>query len=722
MNFMNPFFLLAAAGIALPILAHLLNKQEYQETDWAAMQFLNRTIRIQSRQIKIKDILLLILRCLALLFLVLAVSRPVTENSSSFVTSIGQRRAGVVIALDASFSMKHKDKDNTRFERAVEKIKSIMKNLTPGDPITLVLLGAEHNVIIRNRKYEPEIFSKIIDDLKPTPEALDLDSIPRKLKELLNELEAPQKEVFLITDVQNQDWEQGAERLRNALKDLSKNADLFLIPVTGGKKNLAISNFELISGVLRKKTTARYSVTVNNYDELPVNQVKVSGQLNNITVDSKVIPNIPPGSAKTLSLFIPFQDSGPARISAKIGDDGLNIDNTRRTMAVIRDKVSILCVEGSSQKSGFRGFSTDALEARDEEVDEKDFKVKPISWDALPGEDLDSYDVVVLSDVPAITEDQAKRLDKFVRKGNGLIWFPGENTKIDLWNKRSVQEGSPLLPAEIGEVVSAADSMGVGRPLNPNIPEHTVSSPLLSLSEDLLSEARFLKRVTVNPHPASTTILTVAGSGDPVLLEHSLGRGQVFMFTSSSAPVWNTMALTPIFPMLMQQMVTYLTAREFEKPRTVGSSLSLSYVEKPDASEAVFKTPSKETILVPVQQFRNQYRAQLGHAKEVGYYEARASMQSPSVPIAVNVDTRESNVSCIEGPEQEKLFKNSGVQIIKSDEQLTQSIIDSRKITSLWRLCAIICFIIIIMESLLACRLPKSQNLQTAPAAGGGNA
>ena len=60
------------------------------------------------------------------------------------------------------------------------------------------------------------------------------------------------------------------------------------------------------------------------------------------------------------------------------------------------------------------------------------------------------------------------------------------------------------------------------------------------------------------------------------------------------------MALTPVFPMLLQQMVTYLTAREFEKPRMVGNSLSLAYVDQPDASNAVFDTPNGETVTVPV--------------------------------------------------------------------------------------------------------------------------
>jgi uncharacterized membrane protein YjgN (DUF898 family) len=72
MNFLNPLLLLGALGIALPILAHLLSRFQVQRTDWGAMRFLNRNVRVRSRQIKLRDLLLLILRCMALLLLVLS--------------------------------------------------------------------------------------------------------------------------------------------------------------------------------------------------------------------------------------------------------------------------------------------------------------------------------------------------------------------------------------------------------------------------------------------------------------------------------------------------------------------------------------------------------------------------------------------------------------------------------------------------------------------------
>ena len=154
MTFMNPWLLLAAHGVALPVLAHLLNRYQVKRTDWAAMQFLNRTVRVRSRQIRLRDILLLLLRCLAVLLLVLAFAKPAMEKADGVASGCGERRAGVIIALDVSYSMQHSDGAATRFERAIKKIEMIAESIHPGDPVSLILLGDEHKVVMRNMAFE----------------------------------------------------------------------------------------------------------------------------------------------------------------------------------------------------------------------------------------------------------------------------------------------------------------------------------------------------------------------------------------------------------------------------------------------------------------------------------------------------------------------------------------------------------------------------------------
>jgi hypothetical protein len=704
MSFLNPFLLFAALGIALPILAHLLNRQQVKRTDWAAMQFLNRNLRVRSRQLRLRDILLLLLRCIALLFLVLALSRPIWQGGAGNWFS-GEARAGVVIAVDASFSMEHGGKGVTRFRRALDQVDVIGEHIRPGDPVSLILLGGEDEVITHNMAFDRERFIALLEKVKPVPARLDLDSVPKRLKELLEDMEAPQKEAYFITDVQARDWKRVSARFQASLAELQEEAEIFLVPILGAPANLAVTDLELVSGVLRKGTTARYQATVRNCGTEPVSGIEVQCRVEGVQIDTKTIPLITVGSSETVSLFVPFHNAGPTRITAEISGDLLPTDNVRRVVAVVRDRVSVLCVDGSDGDAG--RLLVAALLARGDGMQDEDYVVRSVPWISLPSQQLDDVDVIILADVPEITPEQVNQFSRHVRQGNGLVWFAGENVKAAIWNERSANGTNPLLPAKLGQPMNTSTSFGAGRPLDPSMPSHSICLPLRSLPEDLFSETLFLRRFEVQPSPSSFPILSLAGSGAPILLEHSLGRGHVFMFTTSAGTSWNNMAQTPVFPMLMQQIVTYLAGRKFEQPRVVGDSISLSYVEQPDATDAVFYTPSDETITVPVREHRNQFVAMLENSREAGFYEARGSIQAPGMPVAVNVDQSESDVASLTATELNTNLEGTGVTVTASEAELAAAIETNRTGRSFWRNFMIAGLIFLLVESLFAERLRK---------------
>ena len=415
-----------------------------------------------------------------------------------------------------------------------------------------------------------------------------------------------------------------------------------------------------------------------------------------------------------MSLFVPFHNAGPTRITAEINGDSLHADNVRRVVAVVRDRVSVLCVDGSTGDAG--RLITAALLARDDGTEDDNYVVRSVPWLSFPGQDLESVDVIVLANVPEITPDQTEQLVQYVRQGNGLVWFAGDRVKVAEWNERSAGRGteagkmeSPLLPAVIGQLVDSSDALGAGQPLDPSMPDHVLCRPMRSLPEDLLSETRFLKRLQVEPTATSFPVLNLAGSDSPILLEHTLGRGQVVMFTTSAEATWNNMALTPVFPMLMQQIITYLAGREFEQPRLVGDSLSLAYTEQPDASDAVFDSPSEQSLTVPVRAYRNQYVALLEHAREAGFYVARVSVQAPGMPIAVNVDTRESDVTCLPESELRTRLEGTGTTVAATEAELLSAMEATRTGRSSWRFFMFAGLVFLLLECLFADRLLTKQ-------------
>ncbi len=713
MSFMHPLLLLASLGVALPIIAHLINRHRVEHTDWAAMQFLNRSVRVRSRQLRLRDILLLILRCLAILCLAFAIARPFTDKTDGSWLP-GENRAGVVIAVDASYSMAHGNGGASRFDRAMEQVGVISDHIQPGDPVSLVLLGSEHRVILRNVAFNQQSFAEAMKPLTATPESLDIDSVPKQLQGLVEDMDALQKEIFILTDAQAQNWEKISTQLRDSLKGLGEQASVFMVPVTGGDENLAVTGLDLVSGELLRGSVARYRATIKNYGSNPTSSVDVKCRIDGVQIDRKTIPVIAPSASETVSLFVPFYNAGSKRITAEIEGDSLSTDNVRRVVAVVRDKVSVLCLDGSSGDAG--RLIRAALMARADGSEDENYVVRTVRWPSFPSREMDQADVVILTDVPEITKEQAEQLKRLVRRGSGLVWFAGDQIKIDTWNKLSGSGPDSLLPAVLGLPIDTSDSLGVGKPLDPSMPDHAVCLPLQSLPEDLLSETRLLKRLAVEPANSSFSLLNLAGSHSPVLLEHSLGRGHVFMFTTSAQASWNNMALTPVFPMLLQQIVTYLAGREFEQPRIVGDPLSLTYVDQPDATDAVFDTPSDQTITVPVREHRSQYAALLEKSREAGFYIARVSVQAPGLPIAVNVDTRESDVTCLSEAELEESLNGTGITVSGTEADLASNIEAARTGKSSWRYFIILGLGFLIVESLLADRILRRSRSTPAKA------
>src|ERR1700704_3583269 len=103
MNFLAPAFLAGLAAIAVPVIIHLINRERKVVVEFPSLMFLQRIPYRSVRRQKIRHLLLLILRCLALALLVAAFARPFFDRKHPTASTTGARE--VVILLDRSASM-----------------------------------------------------------------------------------------------------------------------------------------------------------------------------------------------------------------------------------------------------------------------------------------------------------------------------------------------------------------------------------------------------------------------------------------------------------------------------------------------------------------------------------------------------------------------------------------------------------------------------------------
>ncbi|MCX5683735.1 MAG: BatA domain-containing protein, partial [Planctomycetota bacterium] len=342
MSFLNPWLLVALAGVSVPILIHLLNRFRQRRIDWAAMELLRRAIVIRQRRIKVEDLLLLALRCLAILLVALAMSRP-TLTSSGAKWFGGQDEVGAVIAIDGSFSMGYQPGVGSRFDRAVETVRDLKGALDPGNPVSLVLMGSRPRVILRSTGYDDRRLDKALKDLQPLPEPLNLEASLDQLLVLVREIRAPVRECYLVTDAQAVTWGNLSEKSKRLLGEIGQAARIFVLPIApDAGENVALTNLALASGSLRRGTTARLVAEVRNFGRLPHDRMVVSLLAGDKPVDQRVIENLGPGAAQTVPLFVRLDEPGNLRLTATIGHDALDADNTRSVVARVRDQVKVL--------------------------------------------------------------------------------------------------------------------------------------------------------------------------------------------------------------------------------------------------------------------------------------------------------------------------------------------------------------------------------------------
>src|SRR6266571_7987896 len=80
----NPWLFIAGLiAVLLPILIHLLNKRKFRVVDWAAMEFLLDADKKNRRRIRLENLILLLLRCLAVLLIGLLLGRPFLPTSAT---------------------------------------------------------------------------------------------------------------------------------------------------------------------------------------------------------------------------------------------------------------------------------------------------------------------------------------------------------------------------------------------------------------------------------------------------------------------------------------------------------------------------------------------------------------------------------------------------------------------------------------------------------------
>lgn len=177
MSFLFPLYALGALALAAPLFFHLFQRRPQGQQEFSSLMFLRSTPPKLTRRSRLNDILLLVLRGLALALLVAAFCRPFLRSSSLLEVEAPLR--SVALLIDTSASMR---RDGV-WENLQQVVTSVVKDLRPSDQVMLASFDRKPNTLISFETWEQTLLSRRlpllkeqIETLEPTWRATDLDS------------------------------------------------------------------------------------------------------------------------------------------------------------------------------------------------------------------------------------------------------------------------------------------------------------------------------------------------------------------------------------------------------------------------------------------------------------------------------------------------------------------------------------------------------------------
>src|SRR5206468_1015333 len=103
-TFLAPGFALFAALFVVPILIHLIGRSRAKTKKFAAIELLLRSEKRVATRTRLRQLLLLMVRALAIAAVPLILARPFVEAQSDLPAAVGGAQSAVIV-LDDSMSM-----------------------------------------------------------------------------------------------------------------------------------------------------------------------------------------------------------------------------------------------------------------------------------------------------------------------------------------------------------------------------------------------------------------------------------------------------------------------------------------------------------------------------------------------------------------------------------------------------------------------------------------
>ena len=524
MGFVTPALLGGALLIGVPIVLHLVMRREVQQLVFPALRFVQQRKAVNQHRLRLRQLLLLLLRCAVICLLAFALARPTLRGSG--VAGKEDSPIAAALVFDNSLRMTYLHENQSRLEKARELALWLLEQLPTDAPVT---------VIDRASRYGGRETDKSAAELRL--ERLDASSVVRPLEDALRDAidwlksqSDHRGEVYVFTDLARADWSDDALAAFQARLDELTGTSVYVIDVGVERPHnlalgaLRLSSQELSPGsLLRIDTEFTATGATESQQELTVDLQTMDSRGGRQNRGQQVVSATANGDAAPVEFSLSGLPLGTHQgVLRIVADDPLHCDDVRYFTIKVREPRKMLLF---GERPADTIFLREALApASPAGLLRSNFVCEARSFTELDNTPLADFDAVCLVDPTSLPPAAWQSLTDYVHSGGGLGIFLGRNARRDPLNEPAPQQ---LLPAKLRWQSRDATYLRL------SATDHPALDELAELGDAVpWSEFPVFKYWELDSPADDVYVLAPFANGQPALVERRVGAGRVITMTT----------------------------------------------------------------------------------------------------------------------------------------------------------------------------------------------
>ena len=674
MNFVYPEFLWALFALAIPVIIHLFNFRKYKTLYFSSLKFVKHVDQQTRSTQKIKHLLVLALRLLALAALIFAFAQPYIPVEST--TGPGCKPV-LAIYIDNSFSMTAKGTEGELLSEAREMARKMINKASLDTRILLntnKMSGLEQRLITKVEAIE------LLDKIEPIALVRQLDDVLNWQRAFIDKQSQTDQKVGTRQYVFFSDFQKASSRFTELEQDkASYYYPVQLKPQESG--NIYIDSVWFSSPVQKIGQNNELNVRVVNSGEQELTNVELHCEISGIKRD--VFLDILPNDKTITVVNYTDQRGGYKNGRISVNDKQLYWDDEYYFSYFVDDRTNVLVINGES-----------AVNAVSQVYQlEKFYNLTTIDQNSFTLDDLKQKDLVFLNGVNEIPSGMSENLENYARTGGSLALFPGNKCETGSWNMLLNELGLPAL----GRI------MTTGTKIDKLIYDDPFFFGMFEKKKDNLNLPSVTKVYQASAQAKNNAYeLIRLQNGMPLFLRTG-GSVNAFLFTSSLAPDFGSFTSDALFPSIVLR-IGEMSQRKTPISLTIGKESFFPLYKKTDSETPIHLT-NKKIDFIP--QIRKQG---LINYVSLGGQEALENLvagtydlidEKKEAVLSLNYDRAESDMSTLEKDEivtslESEGLKNVSFSAITDGQSLTK--IDIQKPFEYWKLFILLGLIFFLSE------------------------